>query len=246
MYPKKIIYRCFLRTYCVNVAKTARNMQETGLLFLLEPALRWLYPEQKDFSCAVQRYLGPSNTHPFMIPLFSGILLSMEKTVAKGALPAESIGALRHTLATSLSALGDSFFGGTLLPAWALGCILLLFWGLTGWAAVLTASCCVLLFTFRLGSFVIGLKYGIRALDALQRWDLINWVERLKFLNAVLIAGLIIQLAMPHVSLSSRTVLPAVFLAIIAAVYLLYRRHLPRLLFFAAAVLIILWSGGQF
>ena len=84
MYPKRVVLACLARTGCINAAMTARGMQQIGLAFVLEPALRQLYPEPQDFARAMSRYAGHSNTHPFMIPLFVGILLSLEQAIARG------------------------------------------------------------------------------------------------------------------------------------------------------------------
>ena len=139
MYPTLVALNCLGRTCCINAATTARGMQQVGLLFVLSPALRWLYPEGAARARAFARYGGHSNTHPFMIPLFVGILLSLEEEIAKGTLPESAVSSVRETLATTLSALGDSFFSGTLLPLWALVSVALLLSGhiaLAGFLAV--------------------------------------------------------------------------------------------------------------
>ena len=83
MYPTLVALNCLGRTCCINAATTARGMQQVGLLFVLSPALCWLYPEGAARARAFARYGGHSNTHPFMIPLFVGILLSLEEEIAK-------------------------------------------------------------------------------------------------------------------------------------------------------------------
>lgn len=235
MYPRQVICACFLRTYCVNLAKTASNMQQIGLVFLLEPGLRWLYPAPKDFSSALLRYLGPSNTHPFMVPLFSGILLAMEKEIAAGSLPETTLDSVRETLATSLSALGDSFCSGTILPLWALGCLLLVSFGMIGWAAVLTLFSFCLLSAFRVGSFWAGLRYGMAALAHLKRMNLINWVGRIKVLNAALAAILVLRLPEMASAAVPQAMHAAGLCAVLLATALIYRRRLPRLLFWLVA-----------
>ena len=77
MYPTRIVLNCLARTACISAANTARSMQQVGLAFALEPALRWLYPAPADLRRSLARYTGHSNTHPFMAPLFVGILLVM-------------------------------------------------------------------------------------------------------------------------------------------------------------------------
>ena len=45
MLPTRTALSCLARSCCINAAVTARGMQQLGLLFALEPALRHLYPE---------------------------------------------------------------------------------------------------------------------------------------------------------------------------------------------------------
>ena len=56
MYPKRVVLACLARTGCINAAMTARGMQQIGLAFVLEPALRQLYPEPQAFARAMERY----------------------------------------------------------------------------------------------------------------------------------------------------------------------------------------------
>jgi len=46
--------------------------------------------------------------------------LAPAAAIARGSLPESALNSVRETLATTLSALGDSFFSGTLLPLWSL------------------------------------------------------------------------------------------------------------------------------
>ncbi len=153
MYPTLVALNCLGRTCCINAATTARGMQQVGLLFVLSPALRWLYPEGAARARAFARYGGHSNTHPFMIPLFVGILLSLEEEIAKGTLPESAVSSVRETLATTLSALGDSFFSGTLLPLWALVSVALLLSGHIPLAGFLAVGFFFALLVFRAGRF---------------------------------------------------------------------------------------------
>ena len=44
MYPTRVVLACLARTGCINAAMTARGMQQIGLAYVLEPALRELLP----------------------------------------------------------------------------------------------------------------------------------------------------------------------------------------------------------
>ena len=58
MYPTRIALACLSRTCCINAGTTARGMQQVGLLFVLSPALCWLYPEGEARARAFAQKLG--------------------------------------------------------------------------------------------------------------------------------------------------------------------------------------------
>jgi PTS system mannose-specific IID component len=220
-------------------------MQQVGLAFALEPALRWLYPAPADLRRALARYAGHSNTHPFMAPLFVGILLSLEEGAAQGALPPANLGLVRETLATSLSALGDAFFSGTLLPLWALLSVALLLAGHTGLMAGFTLALFLALLLFRAASFAAGLRYGMAVLAGLRRLNLINWVDRLKMVNAVLTALVIWRLLPGDARAFPWTGYVLGALAVLTAAWLVARLRLPRLLLWALTLgVLILMDVG--
>lgn len=230
MYPTRVVLACLGRTSCINAAMTARGMQQIGLAFVLEPALRHLYPEPRDFARAMARYAGHSNTHPFMIPLFVGILLSLEQAITKGAMPEAALTSVRETLATTLSALGDSFFSGTLLPLWSLLSVSLLLAGFTDLAVTLAVTLLCGLLLFRTACFISGLRYGLTTLARLRKLNLINWVGRLKMVNAVLTALVIWHLPISHMIPFPWTAYAVGAAAVLAAAWLVGRMRLPRLL----------------
>ena len=230
MYPTRVVLACLARTSCINAAMTARGMQQIGLAYVLEPALRELYPEPQAFARAMSRYAGHSNTHPFMIPLFVGILLSLEQAIAKGTLPEGALNSVRETLATTLSALGDSFFSGTLLPLWSLLSISLLLAGFTNIAMLLAVILFGSLLLFRSICFVSGLRYGLTTLARLRKLNLINWVDRLKMVNAALAALVIWHLPISTMKPFPWTAYAMGAAAVLAAAWLVGRMRLPRLL----------------
>lgn len=245
MLPKPMALNCLARICCINAANTARSMQQLGLAFVLTPALRYLYPEPGARARAFARYGGHSNTHAFMIPLYVGILLSLETQIARGSLPESAVNSVRDTLATTLSALGDSFFSGTLRPLWALSSVSLLLSGHITLTAALAAALLLLLLLFRTVTFFSGLRHGMPVLLRLRRLDLINWVDTLKMLNAALVALVMWQL-------SQAAALPFPWLlhglavsALLGAAWLVGRMHLPRVLLWALMLgMLILMDEG--
>lgn len=179
---------CLSRTWFMGAAMTTRGMQNIGLLYALDPGLRAMYPQPQELSAARQRYAEHVNTHPLMAPLFVGILLFMEQQISTGAVNAENITAIKNTAATTLSALGDSFFSGTVLVFWAFSTILLLQTGYNTLAIALTVLLFLLQALFRAGTFFLGVRMGLSALLVLRRMNLINHGELLKLVNAVLLS----------------------------------------------------------
>ena len=184
---KRAALKCLARTAFVNAAMTARGMQQIGLSYVLAPALRCLYTDPVTLGQAFARYAGHSNTHVFMLPAYTGLLLSMEEQIAGGVLPASVLTSLRTTLATTLSALGDAFFSGSMRTFWALTCVFLLLEGNIWPAAIFTLILLSILQIFRVVSFFFCLTHGIAALRWIRSVDVPTWVERTKICNALLI-----------------------------------------------------------
>ena len=213
MLPRRVVLNCLARTCCINAAVTARGMQQIGLAFVLAPAFNRLYPESSARARAFARYGGHSNTHVFMVPLYVGIVLALEEQIARGSLPEGAVGVVRETLATTLSALGDSFF--------------------IGLTAALAALFLALLLLFRILAFFAGLRHGMSVLARLKRLNLINWVDRLKMLNAVVVALVVWQLPLPHKAPFPWLHYGSGTAAILGAAWLVGRMRLPRILLWA-------------
>jgi len=97
---------------------------------------------------------------------------------------------VKDTTAYTLSALGDSVFGGSLLIFWALMTICLLLSDQMAAALIMGLSFFFGLQIFRGYAFVCGVRQGFKFLERLKRWDLINWGQRIKFVNAALLVWL--------------------------------------------------------
>ncbi|MBO4300963.1 MAG: PTS system mannose/fructose/sorbose family transporter subunit IID [Desulfovibrio sp.] len=244
MYPTRVALACLARTAFINAAVTTRGMQQIGMALILEPGLRHLFPDPAARAEAFGRYAGHSNTHPFLAPLYVGILLALEEHVANGSLPQTAISSVRETLGTTLSALGDALFSGTLLPLWALVSVNFILSDMPVAALVLTATLCVTQLLFRAYSFFYGLRCGMTALVRLRQMDGINWADRLKIVNALLTA-----LTIWRLPCSVLQPLPwaGCFLGIAAlfiAAWMIVKLHLPRLLLWCATFCAILMDLG--
>ena len=192
----RILLQVFLRTYMVGATFNTRGMQNVGLAFIMEPGLRALYgADPAALKRARGRYLKHYNTHPYWTPLLAGIFLTMERKIAAGLLPADILPKLRTTTVYTLSALGDSFFGGSFLVMWSLVGVNLAaadrIWLLACWVLL----CLAALQFFKMFTFGRGYAQGLAFLQRLKSWGLIDWGRRLKLVNGVLLALFVLQVA---------------------------------------------------
>jgi PTS system mannose-specific IID component len=224
--PRASIYLgCFLRSYFVGAAYNPHGLQNIGFLYAVEPALVALYGPGEALRDARLRYSRQYNCHPFFTPLLLGVLLHMEMAIAAGQLDAFPLNNLKDTTANTLSAIGDSFFYGSLLGLWALSSACLILADMRGMAFGLTALCIFSLQVFKLVTFVMGVNKGMAVLLFLRRLDLINWGDRCKKMNAVLL-GLFLRLALPN---ASGLAWGGVVMYLLIAGWLVGRLHILRI-----------------
>jgi len=183
----RVLLRCLARSYLASAAINTRGLQNIGLSYAMEPGLRAIHDrDRKALAGARRRYLHHYNTHPFWTPLLMGMFLSMEIKIARKQLPPDTLESVRQTTIYTLSAIGDSVFGGGVLVLWALATACLIVTG-HGWIAVLTGTGLLLgLQAFKALTFFVGLREGFRFLSRLKKLNLINWGRRIKLVNALL------------------------------------------------------------
>jgi mannose/fructose/N-acetylgalactosamine-specific phosphotransferase system component IID len=229
-----ILFQCFLRTYLVGANFNTRGMQNVGFSFAIDPGLKALHSNPKRLRRARKRYLQHYNTHPFWTPLLVGFFLYLERKIARGLLSEKSVGSIRGTTVYTLSAIGDSFFGGALLVFWSLSTVLLwLFVGSTALVLAWTAAWFISLQVFKLYTLYKGLKDGLLFLQRLRQWDLINSGQKVKIVNAFLIVVLWLKI---FPSPEAAYWIPMV-LAVCSLAWLASKLYWARELLFAAFVL---------
>ena len=224
--PQSVLMRSFFRTYLVGAAYNARGLQNVGFIHAMEPGLCALHRERCALQEARGRYLRHHNCHPFGAPMLVGMFLHTEADIAAGRSNAAAFLGVKDITTNTLSALGDSVFGGSMLVSWALVSCALLVMGQLGAAATLALVLFIGLQLFKLCTFAAGLRYGFSILLWLRRWDLINWGERLKLFNALfLVFFLLLVLAPVH----SFWWWFAAICALVASAWAASRVHLPRI-----------------
>lgn len=186
----KLLLRTYLRCYFVGAAFNTRGFQTIGLALAMEPGLNALYPDPAARRRAWARYIKIYNTHPFWTPFLVGVFLALESRIARKQFPDTMLDQVKSTVVFTLSAVGDSFFGGSLTVFWALATACLLTAEQTWAAFALGALMFAALNAFKLGTFILGYRHGFAALTRIRTWDLVNWGRRLKVLNAALLVML--------------------------------------------------------
>lgn len=234
--PNTALVLVFLRTYLVGAAYNMRGLQNVGFMYAMEPALAAIHKEPEALRTARGRYVRHFNCHPFWTPLVAGMYLRAEYDMAGGTMAPKAFASVKDTAANTLSAIGDSVFGGTLLVTWGLLCGFLIIGDQYGTAIAIS----VMLFTglqfFKLCTYAAGVHYGLIALFWLRKFDLINWGDRFKLVNALLLLLILAQLV-PQSDHPGLWVLAVVYATLAA---FLTARHVPRTLLALVATSVML------
>ncbi|MFW6415352.1 MAG: PTS system mannose/fructose/sorbose family transporter subunit IID [Thermodesulfobacteriota bacterium] len=237
--PLKTLLLCFFRTYFIGACINLRGLQNIGLSFAMEPGLQELYSDFKDLKKARKRYLSLYNTHPFWTPLLVGYFLFLESKISKGVMAPVSLDKIKTTTIYTLSAIGDSFFGGSLLIFWALVCICLLLSGGYLGALLWFALFFILLHVFKFITFWLGWTQGLAFLKKLQQIDLMGWGQRIKFLNMLLLLCLWYTIS-PWKMEGEKFLLGSAGLAVTG--YIVYKQFISReILFYICVASVVLF-----
>lgn len=226
--PRSSYLLVFLRTYLVGAAYNMRGLQNVGFMLAMDPGLKAAYKDEEALRKARERYVRYYNCHPIFTPLAAGMFLHTENEIASGRMLPETLTSIKDTATNTLSAIGDSVAGGTVTPTWALCAASLIIGGRPGTALALSLCALLALQAFKLATFIIGVRYGLMALFSLRKWDLINWGDKLKMYNAILLLAAF-YLCMPEGGARPATWLAAIF-AVLLAAYCIARLHIPRTL----------------
>lgn len=187
--PRPVLWRILLRSLFIQAGFSPDAMQALGLLYALEPAWKYLYPDEARRKEAVERHLTPFNTHPYAAAAMVGGILFHELRVARGEESAESVLRFKKTLMGPLAALGDGFYWLSLRPATAaLSAMLAPFIG--PWAAVLfLVTYNAVHFATRAWLFVTAVRSGEAVVQRLMKLQVPTWSNRLRSLTALCAAA---------------------------------------------------------
>ena len=239
----KAYRKCLLRSSMLNFLCSEQGQQSLGFLYSILPGLRDLHRDDRAFAQSCARYARHFKCHSLWAPFLAGAFLRQERQFAAGGSTPDPILPLQRTLLNSLSALGDSFFNGSLLIMLALGLACLAVLGWTTALGCLALSWFMLSLLFKWFSFHLGLARGFPYLRHVWRLRLADKAAWLKCCNALLLCLFLVLLLRPEDNPASLAqTASSWFLPVAALVFtggLIARLRLPRLPLICAWSLII-------
>lgn len=240
--PFLTLVRIALRTVFIQAGFSPEAMQTLGLLYALDPAWRYLYPDPKDRQDAVRRHLAPFNTHPYAAAALVGGILHYEARLSRGEASVEDVLRFKKTFMGPLAALGDGFYWLSLRPATgALSVALVPLIGVWAPLVFIVTYNLVHLFT-RSWLFVRGYQLGSGVVTRLSQLQVPRWSNRLRSLTAAAAGVIGAWLALSLGGQGTRSDLGRglAFLACgVAGVFLLERKVSPLALLYGAAALAV-------
>lgn len=216
--PFSVKTQIFLRSFLLQASWNFERLQNLGVLYVLAPALRFLYSGE-DLKSSYQRHVQSFNTNPFLASPILGATLALEKKGKQGEDRFISVEEFKKIVMAPFAAVGDAFFWGGLRP-FAAG--IALFFAAKGslWAPVVF----LVLFNiphlwFRTVGLMRGYSLGFEVVEVIQRHRLADVAVHLKEGTVVVLGGLCAYLF--FLTLSAENLSPGWGLAGIPVVVLL-------------------------
>lgn len=187
--PLSILCRAMFRSFLLQASWNYEGLQNIGFLFVMAPALRWLYAGD-DLERAFARHLEKFNTHPYLAGPILGVSLALEEKNRAGEEGLVGTERFKEVTMSPYGAMGDSFFWGALRP---LAAVVSLYFALRG--SLLAPLVFLLLFNLphlwcRVLWFWQGYREGLSMVQVIERWQLPDLAVRLKEVTVVLLGGI--------------------------------------------------------
>ena len=226
------LFAAFLSSFGLQAGFNFEGYQNLGIVSMLLPALKDLYPDPQELRSAVRRHLTYFNAHPYLASFAAGALIRAEEDRAAGledAMDDVGMRRMRQAMGSMLGNLGDRLFWAGMLPLSALlGVLAFLF------DPVLGALC--ILVVFNIPHLIVraeGIRLGYQKgravfldLGGPFTESVIRWIRR----ASGLAAGCLLVLIIAH----HRTPAGAEGALLVAVPALLaswlLRRSIPRVL----------------
>jgi PTS system mannose-specific IID component len=187
--PKVVLVQVLLRSFLLQASWNFERLQNLGFLFVLAPALRFLY-RGDELQAAYARHLEYFNTHPFLAAPVLGTVLHLEERLARGEENALGVQEFKRMTMAPYAAMRDALFWGGIRP---LSAGVALFIAAKG--SLFAPLVFLLLFNlphlwFRTSGVLRGYAKGIGVVQAVQRIRLPDLAVRCKEGTVVLLGGL--------------------------------------------------------
>jgi PTS system N-acetylgalactosamine-specific IID component len=109
---RKTLNKMVWRSLFLQASFNYERMQAAGWLYGMLPGLKKVHEDKEDLATSMGHNLDFFNTHPFLVTLVMGIVLSLEQQ--KAEIP--TIRAVRVAAMGPLGGIGDALFWFTLVP----------------------------------------------------------------------------------------------------------------------------------
>lgn len=188
--PRRLALSAFVRSFVIQGSWNYHTMIGAGFAFAMLPALRNFFGGSREqLEVPLRRHLEHFNAHPYLASVALGAALRME---ADGADP-EQVRRFKVAVRGPLGSLGDALVWASWLPTVSLVSLLLYWWTLPGWAAVVVF---LVLYNaghigLRIWGFRAGLREGHQVGRHLGHAALGRWTERLRAVAALLLGLLV-------------------------------------------------------
>ena len=117
---KRDLSEIFFRSVFFQTLWNFQRMQNLGWLFSFWPVLRRLYKDPAARGAAAAEHLEYFNTHPSMVNLLLGVVAGLEEDHAVGGhVRRDQILAARKLMSGPMAALGETLFGASTRPLFA-------------------------------------------------------------------------------------------------------------------------------
>jgi len=188
MVGRGTIFRVFARSFFIQTSWNYGDVHGLGFAAAIAPALSAIYKDEEPRREARKRHLGEFNIHPYMSAPVLGAVIKMEEEVCSGKRDPHDIIAFKKSLSGPFSAIGDSFFWGSVRPLASIA-------GVCGAIYFETVGPVVLLLFYNLFhlwmrwfGLVSGYQLGVDVVVYIKELEMLRWVRWIRYLTVVLLA----------------------------------------------------------
>ena len=240
------LLRVIGRAFLIQASWSFERMQSLGFAYAIEPVLRKLYPDQKEFSDRLKLHMHYFNTQPYLASFILGAVVRMEQDRAEQRAVIADVQGLKTALMAPLGALGDSFFWGALKPMAAVIAVAMVVGG-AWWAPFFFLIVYnVWHIGLRVSLVFMGYRSGGDAVALMSHYHFTAWARQFKLISLAVLGGVVGAMPVWRTELKPGFQLPGMLLAVsgmaftLLLVAVLRRGGSPLKLMLALAVLCLI------